>query len=771
MRAHGFPEKPYVVVFTDVAEGNLQGVSKHPRLQEYIARGEIDFAMLDAGDFVEPLRLLKSNTQIPRGSPVVVIGNYVLDSLMTDAVQVIPRQMTEHKTTSEVKSARLSVYSDREEADPTAPAVLERASFVWDWIPIDAGQLGTSWDGLEKSNADAPTAPAWLTALPLLRDDVKSHKDFRDAIETVRGCRESAHPTNLTEPVPPCAPPAHLFEFPALVDVLKLYVADAVQNEVPLSITLPIGALSIISRLRKFSDNNLFCIFGDKGYSTVTNMLGQKCPHLAIHGTISFGCNFHAIQRYCALSGGFSFHAAAKSSFHITCFCFNDRPNEWKAMGSHIVSHWHEILPDMTTTLINEAAETERVKGSISLRHMNSVMRISCHDPDSLQSIPRSRMANCSPPEMSPLYEEDLLADIAEIYANWFKIRKDDDLPETLAHMCLKLGRPHEAMFYFSVSDALTLCTLAIFFPAQEFIRECPEMVTAGTLTNLAGCSRSAKDLVKSRQVIEECLRRWPNFEPAVTLEGHLRMSENPLKLVFLGCGNLANELAYFVTRDDRCELRGLFDAHPAQAEKLHTVHRMGKVTLLDHKGWLAHVCAMPETDVVLDMEQISWPQILPALWAAGKNVLCDRSCGLSPHALLQLLDSFNETNRRRLERGDNPLVWEVFSRESTDTFVSPDKIALIGTPLGGNAVTTLMDTATGQQKVEDALVREILKQIEVIHTFTDSRIEQISARYAKSSQAESTVALTAVCEFRTRNNHSCKFDSRHRHWSNQMSF
>lgn len=77
-------------VLTDIAEATVAGWRDHPRLRERARAGELDRACFDVLD-ERPLTLLDGGEALTRettAAPVVVIANYVLDSLPCDVFRV-----------------------------------------------------------------------------------------------------------------------------------------------------------------------------------------------------------------------------------------------------------------------------------------------------------------------------------------------------------------------------------------------------------------------------------------------------------------------------------------------------------------------------------------------------------------------------------------------------------------------------------------------------------------------------------------------------------
>ncbi len=105
------------------------------------------------------------------------------------------------------------------------------------------------------------------------------------------------------------------------------------------SFLFPIGSFHAIKFLKKLSNNKLFVISTDKGYSTVESLDHLGHPSISFHGSFSMMVNFHAIGSYFKNSGGDSFlqtpRKGIKTSVFASGFTFNEMPetalaiNEW----------------------------------------------------------------------------------------------------------------------------------------------------------------------------------------------------------------------------------------------------------------------------------------------------------------------------------------------------------------------------------------------------------------------------------------------------------
>ncbi|HYF97533.1 MAG TPA: tetratricopeptide repeat protein [Coxiellaceae bacterium] len=93
LRALLNPNLKFCYLITDFSEKNLNFASTHPQLQEYIAAGVLDFACFDI-EKCNSLQLRLRQTCLSQASirnPLIVVANYILDSLRKDAFYVDER--------------------------------------------------------------------------------------------------------------------------------------------------------------------------------------------------------------------------------------------------------------------------------------------------------------------------------------------------------------------------------------------------------------------------------------------------------------------------------------------------------------------------------------------------------------------------------------------------------------------------------------------------------------------------------------------------------
>lgn len=127
-RADLGPRAALRYVMTDFTEANLAFCADHPALRPHLDAGRLDLARYDAEQDTE-LHLRRADVTLsplrPAG-PILVIANYLFDSLRHDAFRV-------HRGALEESLA--AVYSTQPEPDLDDPAVLPRVRLDYEHVP------------------------------------------------------------------------------------------------------------------------------------------------------------------------------------------------------------------------------------------------------------------------------------------------------------------------------------------------------------------------------------------------------------------------------------------------------------------------------------------------------------------------------------------------------------------------------------------------------------------------------------------------------------
>lgn len=118
---------PIRYVLTDFTKRNLEAWAAQPLLRQHVAAGRVDFAIFDARAR-GPIRLGISGAELTAASvenPLVVLANYVFDSVEHDVFRVEDGCLYEGRVTLASTEAR--------EPDPTDPAIVDRCEISFDY--------------------------------------------------------------------------------------------------------------------------------------------------------------------------------------------------------------------------------------------------------------------------------------------------------------------------------------------------------------------------------------------------------------------------------------------------------------------------------------------------------------------------------------------------------------------------------------------------------------------------------------------------------------
>ncbi len=119
---------PYQYILTDLAEKNIDYWKTQPQLASYVEAGKLDFARFDLVNDTD-LLLEHTGKKLVGGTlknPVIVIANYVWDTLPIDLFYVENGQLFEVQT---------ALVTEQPEPDLTDPELIKRIEVVYDRFP------------------------------------------------------------------------------------------------------------------------------------------------------------------------------------------------------------------------------------------------------------------------------------------------------------------------------------------------------------------------------------------------------------------------------------------------------------------------------------------------------------------------------------------------------------------------------------------------------------------------------------------------------------
>jgi len=126
-----FPLNKIVFVMTDFTDKNFSFWKSHPALKKYFESGQLDAGIFDAVED-NKINLWRSGKVLSAGScknPVVIVANYLFDTLYHDIFQI---------DNGVLKEGLISVGSKHsEEPDPLDPEIIQRLENQYRYVDID----------------------------------------------------------------------------------------------------------------------------------------------------------------------------------------------------------------------------------------------------------------------------------------------------------------------------------------------------------------------------------------------------------------------------------------------------------------------------------------------------------------------------------------------------------------------------------------------------------------------------------------------------------
>ncbi len=117
------------------------------------------------------------------------------------------------------------------------------------------------------------------------------------------------------------------------------------------SFLFPIGSIHAIKFLKKLSNNKLFIISTDKGYSTIDALDNLGHPSISFHGSFSMMVNFHALANYFKNSGGDYFLQTSRKGIKTSIFMSGVRLDELPETSFTVQERVEEFSPSDYFTL------------------------------------------------------------------------------------------------------------------------------------------------------------------------------------------------------------------------------------------------------------------------------------------------------------------------------------------------------------------------------------------------------------------------------------
>ncbi len=277
-------------IVTDFSAANFEFWLNHPSLQHLTEAGLLDFSVFDPEN-TEVLNLELSGLELTLTQhPIVLVANYVFDSLKQDAFQV-----------SGDLFEMLCTTTSPLDLDPINKDILRYVECSWTVKKVEDFVKGYY-----------PDKPHWNRVLEMAADMGSSTQTLNSGI----------HHHYDNDPVSGRGKGSGDRDKEKEDEEQKCRMCDEghrIQNESTketLSFLVPIGALCLLDKLRSLSSGGrLVVLAGDKGITNPSEMIGYQEPHIALHGSFSCMVNFIALCDYSEVEGGWTRLSPSQEGF------------------------------------------------------------------------------------------------------------------------------------------------------------------------------------------------------------------------------------------------------------------------------------------------------------------------------------------------------------------------------------------------------------------------------------------------------------------------
>ncbi|CEM28090.1 unnamed protein product [Vitrella brassicaformis CCMP3155] len=688
----GLPPRPFQYVYTDLAEANIRFCQNHASLQEFIQEGWLDFAIFDGNDETAKIDLRIKGGRLGADGPVIAICNYVLDSLVTDGYRVNKKQFSR---------ALATLYSKQSETDLTDSDIISRMTLSWAYQPVD---IDTGRPIAEPAE-QPPSCPEGYSQV------ADTHTD-------------TPTPNGTTTPAtdPHGDGPAHpLLCDPNVIRVIKRY-GEMFER---VSFVVPLGAFQLVNSLRALSGDRLMMIIGDKAYKDADDFQGVRDPHVAIHGSLSFMLNLHAVKVYFETLGGFHTSTPYKDTFQITgLWCVaNKTAAHFPSARGAFADHVYDFPSDALISWKNALTHQITWGGTqCSLKDILALLRYSGHDTEVFVSFHKDIRNACQPTYGAERRYADLMHDLELVFENWYQLRSGEDVPDILGGIFMRIGDIDRAIKYFEVS-----------------LQYMKGEAHPSTYVNLANCYKAKGRLSEARAYAEGALRLDPKYPSAIELLNKLQSFQDQTHIALIG-GAFWNryEQAPILSLDKRFRIKAIFAFNQEEADGI-------KKELQDAEGVDVYVGnaqffdLINRTDIhacVVDLHHKLVSSYLPRIWAAGKHTLTPSPFVFSGRAAQELA-----YNQRANILGSGDLSWcAVEPFRQPEAFAEAKmRLAALGIPVSVSIYGTFNPFGRvwhSQYSTTEALSIELMRYLVVLKgVLNEALMQSICAEFQETNQ------------------------------------
>lgn len=212
------------------------------------------------------------------------------------------------------------------------------------------------------------------------------------------------------------------------------------------SFAFPSGALAGLDRLRALSAGPMLVISADKGGSRLDDVVVTDGPGAAVHGSVSFAVNYHAIGGWATAHGGTWMHPEHRHrALEICAFVVGGaaltagRAADVGAAARAVVSAFDRAIAQRGPDDFH-ALKRGVVAGAhhLSVPELLAYLRLSGHDPRLAHDLAPAigpRLA-----QVEPAVRRDVARMVARCWDGYFAIGEADDVARRLADLAAAAG-------------------------------------------------------------------------------------------------------------------------------------------------------------------------------------------------------------------------------------------------------------------------------------------------------------------------------------------
>lgn len=212
-------------------------------------------------------------------------------------------------------------------------------------------------------------------------------------------------------------------------------------------ILFPIAGLKAVDNLRKLSNDKMFLVSTDKGYSFIDEMEGLDYPYVAFHGSFSMMVNFHAIADYFEITGGQSYIQSQRTDIKTNAFYSGFDLKDFPEFALSLYQNVERLSPGDYFILHRNISENFP---HCNINTLAAHMAFTHWDPHIYKKLHRQVCEQLPRAERSTIeYFKNHMADMA---GNFFYMPETHDIPFDIGFLLHTLNFYAEAIPYYEKS-------------------------------------------------------------------------------------------------------------------------------------------------------------------------------------------------------------------------------------------------------------------------------------------------------------------------------